>query len=428
MSNTEASGSELRGSPGREGPGGAFRPGDTAAGTTAGGGSGGLVSTPREKIEPLAGYTVGITAARRREEFAAALERRGAKVISAPAIRIVPLADDTELRAATKRCLADPLDVVIATTGIGFRGWVEAADAWGLAEQLVKTIGEATVLARGPKARGAIRAAGLRETWSPESESSSEVLEYLIASGDLAGKRIAVQLHGEPLPDVVQTLRLAGAEVIEVPVYRWILPEDTAPLHRLIQAVCAAAVDAVAFTSAPAAASFLGAARGQGRDDAVRAALSGPVVPACVGPVTAGPLQDEGIRVIQPVRARLGALVREIVEQVPLRRGIVVPVAGHLMDVRGQAVVLDGRLVPLTSTSMAMLRELTARPGHVVSRADLLKITSGDGGGEHAVEVAVGRLRTALGDPRIIQTVVKRGYRLAYEAERTGNEAGSRRY
>lgn len=378
-------------------------------------------------IEPLAGYTVGITAARRREEFAAALERRGAKVISAPAIRIVPLADDSELLAATRRCLETPLDIVIATTGIGFRGWVEAADVWGLAEDLIKAIGEATILARGPKARGAIRAAGLHETWSPESESSSEVLEYLIADGDLGGKRIAVQLHGEPLPDVVQTLRLAGAEVIEVPVYRWVLPEDTTPLHRLIEAVCATAVDAVAFTSAPAAASFLRAAREQGCDDAVSAALRGPVVPACVGPVTAGPFQKEGIPVIQPARARLGALVREIVEQVPLRRGIALPVTGHTMDVRGQAVVVDGRLVPLTSASMALLRELTARPGHVVSRTDLLKITPGDGG-EHAVEVAVGRLRTALGDPRIIQTVVKRGYRLTYEPERAGNPDGSRRY
>ena len=379
-------------------------------------------------IEPLAGYTVGITAARRREEFAAALERRGAKVISAPAIRIVPLADDSELSAATRRCLDAPLDIVVATTGIGFRGWIEAADTWGLADELAKAIGEATVLARGPKARGAIRAAGLREAWSPDSESSSEVLEHLIAGRDLDGKRIAVQLHGEPLPDVVQTLRLAGAEVIEVPVYRWVRPEDTAPLHRLIEDVCAGALDAVAFTSAPASASFLQAARELGRGGAVGAALRGPVVPACVGPVTAGPFQAEGIPVIQPGRARLGALVREIVEQVPLRRGLLLPVAGHLMDVRGQAVVVDGRLMPLTSASMALLRELAARPGHVVSRSGLLKNTSGDGGDEHAVEVAVGRLRTALGDPRIIQTVVKRGYRLAYEPERAGNRDGSRRY
>ena len=70
-----------------------------------------------DEVEPLAGYTVGITAARRREEFAAALERRGAKVVSGPAIRIVPLADDSQLRAATQRCLDAPLDVVIATTG-----------------------------------------------------------------------------------------------------------------------------------------------------------------------------------------------------------------------------------------------------------------------------------------------------------------------
>ena len=377
-------------------------------------------------IEPLAGYTVGITAARRREEFAAALERRGANVVSAPAIRIVPLADDRELWAATQRCLDAPLDIVIATTGIGFRGWVEAADAWGIGEQLSKAVGQATVLARGPKARGAIRAAGLREAWSPESESSSEVLEHLIA-GDLDGKRIAVQLHGEPLPDMVQTLRLAGAEVIEVPVYRWVLPEDTTLLHRLIQAVCDATVDAVAFTSAPAAASFLHTARERGCGVSLRAALRGPVVPACVGPVTAGPFQREGIQVIQPGRARLGALVREIVEQVPLRRGIALPVAGHDIDVRGQAVMVDGRLVPLTAAGMALMRKLTARPGHVVSRAGLLTITPGEGG-EHAVEVAGGRLRAALGDPRIIQTVMKRGYRLAYEPERAGHHDGSRRY
>lgn len=81
-------------------------------------------------IEPLAGYTIGITAARRREEFGVALQRRGAKVMYGPAIRIVPLDDDRGLRAATERCLSDPLDIVVATTGIGFRGWMEAADAW----------------------------------------------------------------------------------------------------------------------------------------------------------------------------------------------------------------------------------------------------------------------------------------------------------
>jgi uroporphyrinogen-III synthase len=386
------------------------------------------VSGDAPRIEPLAGYTIGITAARRREELGAALERRGAKVIYAPAIRIVPLSDDSQLREATERCLDAPLDVVVATTGIGFRGWIEAADTWGLAEKLTSAIDGSTVLARGPKARGAIRASGLREAWSPQSESSSEVLAHLIASYDLEGKRIAVQLHGEPLPDVVQTLRIAGAEVIEVPVYRWVLPEDTAPLRRLIQTVSVAGLDAVAFTSAPAAASFLRAADEYGCGGAVRIALRGPVVAACGGPVTAGPFQREEIPVIQPARGRLGALVRVIVEQLPVRRGRLLPVAGHMVDVRGHAVVVDDRLAPLSSASMTLLRELIGRPGQVVSRSDLLKLTPGESGDEHAVEVAVARLRTALGDPRIIQTVVKRGYRLAYEPERASNHDGTWRY
>src|SRR6266699_1501348 len=88
-------------------------------------------------LPPLAGFTVGVTAARRAEELGALLERRGATVLHAPAIRIVPLADDAELLAASKAIIADRPDVVVATTGIGFRGWVEAADMRGLAEPLL---------------------------------------------------------------------------------------------------------------------------------------------------------------------------------------------------------------------------------------------------------------------------------------------------
>src|SRR5829696_3854091 len=85
--------------------------------------------TPETAVDvlPLAGYTVAVTAARRREELGALLERRGARVVHAPAIRTVPLADDAELVAATRRVLEHPVEIVVATTGVGFRGWLEAA-------------------------------------------------------------------------------------------------------------------------------------------------------------------------------------------------------------------------------------------------------------------------------------------------------------
>ena len=360
---------------------------------------------------PLAGFTVGVTAARRREELGAALERRGARIVYGPAIRIVPLADDTELLDATRRCLSAPPDVLVATTGIGFRGWMDAAETWDLADELQKALGGASILARGPKARGAVRACGLREDWSPESESSGEVLDHLLSGVDVAGRRVAVQLHGEPLPGLVEGLRDAGAEVIEVPVYRWVPPDDEQPLRKLIELVAAASVDAVAFTSAPAAANFLRTAAQQDVD--VVAPLRDRVLAACVGPVTAGPLERAGIPVVQPARARLGALAREIVDQLGASRTVDVQAAGHRLELRSQGAVVDGAFVALAGTPMALLRELAVRPGHVLSREDLVRHLPGDGCDGHAVEVAIARLRAALGDPAIIATVVKRGYRLA---------------
>lgn len=268
---------------------------------------------------PLAGCTVAVTAARRREELTSLLERRGADVLAAPAIRIVPSHDDDQLLAVTRSCLALAPDVVVATTGIGFRGWMEAADGWGLGEQLRACLGRAELLARGPKAKGAVRAAGLAETWSPVSEASDEVLARLLAEG-VAGRRVAVQLHGEPQPGFTGALREAGADVVEVPVYRWVPAEDIRPLRRLVEQVVAGAVHCVTFTSAPAVASMLDVAREDGRGDALVEALSGPVLVAAVGPVTAAPLDRLGILTVQPERARLGALVRTVVEELPAHR------------------------------------------------------------------------------------------------------------
>ncbi|WP_308123740.1 uroporphyrinogen-III synthase [Modestobacter marinus] len=322
----------------------------------------------------------------------------------------MPLPDDAELVAATRSVLAAPVDLVVVTTGVGFRGWLEAAEAWDL--PLREHLEGARVIARGPKARGAIRGAGLVDAWSPPSESSAEVLQYLLsgAAGPLAGRRVTVQLHGDPLPDLVSGLVSAGAEVVRVPVYRWVPPEDTGPLRRLVDAVAAGGVDAVTFTSAPAAGSLLQVATKAGvRDDVLRA-LRCSVVPFAVGPVTAGLLTAAGVTAVQPARARLGALAREVVARLP-ERDPVVDCGRHRVQVRGHAVVLDGNLVELPPGSIAVLRALARRPGTVLSRADLLTELSGGQDG-HAVEVAVARLRAALGAP-VVSTVVKRGYRLA---------------
>ncbi|MFE6975774.1 uroporphyrinogen-III synthase [Streptomyces sp. NPDC057682] len=366
-----------------------------------------------EQHGPLEGFTVGVTAARRADELGTLLRRRGATVVHAPALRIVPLADDSELLATTKDLIGTVPDVVVATTAIGFRGWVEAADGWGVGERLLDTLRGVELLARGPKVKGAVRAAGLTETWSPASESMAEVLERLLEEG-VEGRRIALQLHGEPLPGFVESLRAAGAEVVGVPVYRWMPPEDIAPLDRLIDVTVARGLDALTFTSAPAAVSLLRRAEERGLLNELMDALQGDILSACVGPVTALPLQARGIDTAQPERFRLGPLVQLICRELPARARIL-PVAGHRVEIRGHAVLVDDELRAVPPAGMALLHALARRPGWVVARAELLRALPGSGTDEHAVETAMARLRTALGAPRLIQTVVKRGYRLALD-------------
>jgi len=94
----------------------------------------------------------------------------------------------------------------------------------------------------------------------------------------------------------------------------------------------------------------------------------------------------------------------------------VLEVCGHQLLLHGDNVLLDGVEVRLSPAPLAVLHALAVNPGHVVSRRELLScLPTGQASSEHAVEMAVARLRSALGT-KTIQTVVKRGYRLAVDS------------
>jgi uroporphyrinogen-III synthase len=356
---------------------------------------------------PLSGFTVAVTAERRRDEMAVLLQRRGARVVTAPTITIGPLLDDDALHAATDACVGLAPDIVVATTAIGFRGWLEAADGWGIGEALRHALSRARIVARGAKPCGAVRAAGLSEDWAAPTESCEEILQHLQEQG-IAGRRIAVQLHGGPQEEFTSALRAAGAAVVEVPVYRWSLPTDVSAVRRLVESMLAGQIDAVTFTSAPAVQALLTIAGDQA--PRVLDAFRTSTMAACVGPVTAARFVADDVAVVMPERARLGALVKTVTDELP-RRAARLSVAGTVLEVRGHAVLIDGRLHTLAPASMAILAALADRPGAVVSRAQLAEaLPRGDDG--HAVDMAVARLRAALGSTRHVETVIKRGYRL----------------
>lgn len=265
---------------------------------------------------PLLGRTIGVTADRRAADQIEMLERRGATVMHGPTLGTAFLGDEQRLRTVTTALIADPPDVLVANTGVGVRTWFDAADSWGVRDELLAALTGCAVVARGPKAAGAVRRAGLAVAASARSERLQEVGDLVLGLG-LRGKRVVLQEHGEESVALRERFVDAGAEVLQLPVYRWRLPEDTASALALIEAVCARRVDAVTFTSAPAARNLVVLAADAGRDRDLLAAFNddGGVAAICVGPVCADAARDVGIdRVVAPEVGRLGSMIRVVVE------------------------------------------------------------------------------------------------------------------
>ncbi|WP_270352238.1 uroporphyrinogen-III synthase [Microbacterium testaceum] len=360
----------------------------------------------------LLGCTVLLPVDRRSGELSAALERHGARVRVAPALTIIPHVDDDELVSATRRLVADPPDVVVATTGVGFRGWMETADEAGLHDDLSAVLRSARIVARGPKARGAIQQAGFEADWVAESETSAELRDFLVAEG-IAGLHVAVQHHGSGADGLDEAFEAAGARVTSLTIYRWGPPPDPEAVAASARQVARGEIDAVLFTSAPAAREWiLAAERADALGGVASRARSGQVLVAAVGPITAGPLLDAGIEPLVPDRGRLGALVRAVVTHYGGVDAPLIATTAGALGIRSSGVVLDGRFVPVPRTGVEILRALAKAPGTVVSRTELLAALSSTEASGHAVEVAVARTREALGGTDLIRTVYKRGYRL----------------
>lgn len=362
----------------------------------------------------MSGFVVGVTADRRAGEQIAMLERRGASVIHGPAIRTHPVDVDGPFADAIEDLIARPPDVTVLSTGIGVRGVVEAAEVLGRAEALIAALGRSRVLARGPKAHGAAVTVGLPVEWSTSTGVSTEILEELGRTG-IAGVRVALQLDGarsQPLADVLVRL---GADLVPIPVYRWSLPDDSGPALRLARAIADRRVDAVTFTARPQIESLCEITETAGLLDGLRRGIAQGVVVACVGPVCARAAVDAGFgEPVVPVRPRLGSMVMSVAEALA-DRAVTFRLGPDLVRLQGRLVTVAGQTVQLSERERDLLAALARRPGVVVSKSDLLGTVWPDGeADEHAVEVAVARLRRRLGpNGHLLETVFRRGYRLA---------------
>jgi uroporphyrinogen-III synthase len=260
----------------------------------------------------LDGLTVGVPAARRAIETARLVERWGGTPLVGPTVREVTASDPGPVLGATRRIIESQLRWSVHLTGVGTRRWFALAEEGGLRDELLGKLRGAGAIARGQKAKAALAEVGIQPVWIPEGETSDEIADWLAPR--LTGSvTVAVQLHGEPVPELSGVIASSGAQLIEVQSYTWDFPDDLGPAEELIRALIDQRVHALTITSAPQVKYLDKIAKRMGLEEQLVGTLRDRVFLAAVGVVAAEGLQSLGLKadlIAQP--PRMGALVRAL--------------------------------------------------------------------------------------------------------------------
>ncbi len=235
--------------------------------------------------------TVASFESRREDVVRGMITKHGGEPLCAPTMREVRMESLTdELQAFYDALAGGQIDTLVLLTGVGTRMLGELYDQHIGESDFAAMIDRCEIVARGPKPTATLRGWKLKpDIEVDEPNTWVQLLDAVKSTGDLTGKRIAVQEYGMSRPELLQGLADAGADVMRVPIYNWALPEDTEPIKRAIEAIVAGDVDYAVFFSATQVYHLFRVADEMDR----RAALVEAMRRVCVGSV--GPITSEAI-------------------------------------------------------------------------------------------------------------------------------------
>ncbi|MSQ27958.1 MAG: uroporphyrinogen-III synthase [Dehalococcoidia bacterium] len=261
----------------------------------------------------LDGRVVAVLEARRAGDMASLITRQGGTPYPAPALKEVPLENQGEVAQFVDRMATESVSVAIFLTGVGAAALLAAAESLGRLSEVLGALSRAIVVARGPKPVAVLKRYGVRvDLVPPEPNTSRELLEQLEGL-DLPGKLVALQHYGQPNVFLRDALLARGAQLLEVSLYGWEMPDDRGPLTAFLADVQRGGIDAVAATSQAQVHNLFRLAAHFGQAEALRAALNQSVAVAAVGPVCARAWVDQGVAVdIEPEHPKMGHLVLAI--------------------------------------------------------------------------------------------------------------------
>ena len=252
---------------------------------------------------------VAILESRMGEQLAGLVAGRGGVPFHAPALAELPDLDPQAIAELVKSLQTQPAKLAIFQTGVGTKALFAATDALGLTDGFLKLLSGTLIAARGPKPTGALRQRGVKIDFSAADPFTTHEMLDELGGLDLKGCRVIVQRYGSVNRELDAALVARGAEVVEIPTYRWSLPADTAPLEQLVARLEAGEMHAVVFTNAEQARNLFVVSTRMKKQDALRHALNRTLV-ASIGPVASAALREAGVKVgLEAKPPKLGALL-----------------------------------------------------------------------------------------------------------------------
>ncbi len=274
------------------------------------------------KTLKLEGLSVVCFEARHAKTLADLVAKQGGAPFSAPAMKEVPLENNPEAFRFAEELFAGRIDVVVLLTGVGTRALAAAHETKYPREKFLEALRGVKIVPRGPKPIRVLNEWGIPFALTvPEPNTWREVLSTLDEHKKevpVSGKRLALQEYGVTNEELLAGLRERGADVLRVPVYRWALPDDLAPLKEAIDRLIQGRADISVFTTAVQVLHLLQVAETMGKKKETVAGLNRTVV-ASVGPDCSEALKAQGVNVdIEPESPKMGPLIVTVAEKAAL--------------------------------------------------------------------------------------------------------------
>lgn len=264
---------------------------------------------------------VALLETRMSRELARLVEKHGGEPWCVPAVRECP-----ELSPEVARALIDDLEndrheIVVFMTGVAVSLLFEMAEQIGRRPDLVAALRRLTTVCRGPKPTAALRGFGVPPTLTAREPFTSAELIDALSGIELKGRRVILMHYGERSETLAETVLARQAQLEELWLYRWLMPENTHELRRLVQRAIAGEVDALAVTCQVQVRHLVQVAEETNQSRELVRALNEKVIVGAVGPTCEAILHSYGVRAqVMPEHPKMGPLVLALIRQLELRQ------------------------------------------------------------------------------------------------------------